>query len=115
MIHIVDSHLGIITNQNLIIDCGKIFAHAKNKKMTPLEISVDRIHAKPLDTIDVKSSRFELADIKYPGIVVRVDGDDKYIMIDGRHRLKKLLLSNEERMQCYVFRKDDVLRFVELM
>ena len=59
--------------------------------------------------------RYAGCDIKYPGILIdNVSNpyDNRYRMIDGKHRLQKMLLSGMTKSLFYVLEYDDVKNYV---
>lgn len=71
----------------------------RTKQVSEICISDLRIKEGELD-----QARVEKADTKYP--LIAVDGLDnkgkKYRLIDGRHRLQKLIRENKRVCDCYI-------------
>ena len=62
-----------------------------------------------------KESRYHTADISYPGIVLKNafnPFNNKYRMVDGRHRIMKLLNQGETSSQYYVLDYDEVKDYI---
>ena len=114
MIHVMEDEWAI-HSQPLIIDCSKLYAFAKMKKLEPLEIPIDMIAHKELHSISNDSIRYLRADINLPGIVVKDMKNPfmkKYRMIDGRHRLKKYFEYGMHHFTAYVISSEDAMKFV---
>ena len=59
--------------------------------------------------------RYMQCDVKYPGILldnVSNPYDNRYRMIDGKHRLQKMLLSGMTKSLFYVLDYDDVKNYI---
>ena len=59
--------------------------------------------------------KYRSCDIKYPLIIAKNipnPFNDKYRMIDGRHRIQKLLLNGCTESLCYVFDYDELKPFI---
>ncbi|MDA1372824.1 MAG: hypothetical protein O2971_19000 [Proteobacteria bacterium] len=86
-------------------------------KMTE-RVKLRDIWAKPGDAFggnDFAGPRFEQADPKFPGLVVRDmpnPGNAKYRMIDGRRRLEKLRIEGVDSGLYYVFEYTEILPFI---
>lgn len=54
--------------------------------------------------------RVEKASLYYPIIVTRdfVDGKERYIVVDGTHRLAKAVKLGHKQIQCYVLDKNEI-------
>lgn len=54
--------------------------------------------------------RVENASLHYPLIVTRdfVDGKDRFIVVDGTHRLAKAVKLGKKQVYCYLLNKHDV-------
>lgn len=54
--------------------------------------------------------RIEQASLHYPIIVTKdfVDGKDRYIVIDGLHRLAKAMKMGKKYIRCYIVPKRDM-------
>ena len=78
------------------IDMIDIFKKIENENIQPEFIRVDDIHYKDISNIDTNSTRYLEADTSYPVVLIKDlssynKDNKKYRMIDGRHRLLKLL------------------------
>lgn len=84
-----------------------LIALTKGMKTTPIEV-------KKLDWIfddgDPDQARVDQASLSFPIIVTKddVDGEMKYIVVDGTHRLAKAKQQHKFYVQCYVVDKDEV-------
>jgi len=94
----------------------------KNGVVTKNHYSILRVKyicAKPGDFYgfdDFKGDRFEKADIQFPLLVVRNMPNPcqtPYRLIDGRHRLEKLLRTGRKTVACYVLEVKDVIPFIK--
>ena len=57
-------------------------------------------------------------DVKYPLIIAENAPNpfnDKYRMIDGRHRMQKLLLNGHTEGLCYVFDYSEIKNFIKIV
>ena len=107
-----------IHSQSLIIDCNRLYSFVRMKKLEPLEIPIDMIAHKEIDSISVDSIRYIRANTSLPGIVAESMENPfmkKYRMIDGRHRLLKTLNSGKRKFNAYVLCREDILKFVRLL
>lgn len=114
MIHILEDEwsLGGISGS---IDTRKLWAYVKYKQMDAVDVHLTDISHKPLEDINTGDNRYILADISYPLLIVKgmVNPHNKpYRMIDGRHRLLKHKLLNNNYVPCYVLLLDEVLPHV---
>ncbi len=97
-----------------LLDAVSLFRYAKHKKLPVLELNCHEIAHKGFEAIDENSQRFKLADVQYPLLVsegLHNPLNKKYRMLDGRHRLKKLLQSGITHVNAYVIPKDIVMQF----
>lgn len=84
----------------------------------PELLRFDEICAKPGDWFgvdDFSGPRFEAADPKYPGMVIRGmpnPCDRPYHMVDGRRRMEKLRRAGERGGQFFVFEFADCGEFI---
>lgn len=60
--------------------------------------------------------RVQKASLHYPIIVTKdfVDGKDRYIVVDGTHRLAKAVKLGHRQIQCYVLDKHEVKALPEV-
>ena len=95
------------------IDMAEVFKKIKNENIQSEFIRIDDIHYKNISNINTSSIRYIEADISYP--VVLIEGlsmynkdNKKYRMIDGRHRLLKLLNDNIAWVKAYIIPFSDI-------
>lgn len=93
--------------------CNRLYNWCKAKKITPIEINIDHIAAKPFESGYCKI-RYENADISLPGIVSKISNpmNKKYRLIDGRHRLLKLSALKYNTMLFYDIPISVIHRFI---
>lgn len=94
---------------------SNLYSFIKHNKLKPIELHIDEFAYKPLDTIEISSHRYKLADITYP--LFAVDGmpnpyNKKYRMIDGRHRLLKQINSGKSIFLFYIFHYDHIKKYI---
>jgi hypothetical protein len=91
-----------IDDNHYYIDDRSIFNYVKINKIPPQLLSIDDIAFKK--PVDVNFYRFKRANISYPIIVSEMVNPEskKYRLIDGRHRIHKILFSGETRALSYV-------------
>lgn len=77
----------------------------------PIRLQFDQLAYRDLD-VDEAGTRFAVANTSYPGIVVQ---DQTYRLIDGRHRVKKLMRAGETGGLFYVLTAEDIKPFLEPM
>ena len=115
MIHLMENEW-MIFDFPTKIDVSKLYPWIKYKNIEAELIDLGEISYKPLNDIETDSFRFLKADIQYPLIVVsdiKNPHDNKYRMIDGRHRMLKKIMQGESKMLCYVLTYDDISHFIE--
>jgi hypothetical protein len=114
MIHIMDGDWRLY-QQDLYIDCRELYAYIRMKNIEPQTVDINMIAHKELDSISTDDFRFLKANIQLPGILAKDMTNPlgrQFRMLDGRHRLKKIMLSGDERFSAYVISQTDALRFV---
>lgn len=74
----------------------------------PVILNIADFAVKQLD-VNLESIRFRMADTKYP-IVVLQEGD-RLRLIDGRHRLVKLIERGETEINAYIVTWEDISPF----
>lgn len=99
--------------ENSVIELKKLMPLLADKKLK--NIKLDDIAWKGKDLYPKKSGnncyccrgrKYRNCDVKYPLIIAKNASNpfnDKYRMIDGRHRIQKLLLNGYVESLCYVF------------
>ena len=100
-----DFPIGSITSG--FIDCRLLYKYAKSYKIDVVNIDISDIRAKPMSAIEDWSPRYKMADINLPCIAIKED--DHYQLIDGRHRLKKIIDMNLTKIPCYILTPKEVL------
>lgn len=114
MIHRINAEWSLPNIERGSIDCRLLFRYVQANNFAAKLIRLSEISHKPLD-IDRSSARFQAADVNYPLLIV--DGmqnpdNRRYRLVDGRHRLLKLLPCSEVR--CYVIPLDVALYYVRV-
>ena len=89
------------------IDCSLLYRYIKSYKIDVVDISISDIRAKPMSAIEDWNLRYKMADITLPCIIIKED--DYYQLIDGRHRLKKSIDMNLNKIPCYILTPKQVL------
>ena len=112
MIHVMTDEwsIGSFTGQ---IYMPKIWSYIKSHKIRPEDVELSLISHKPLE-VDIMSARYQLASPEFPLTIV--DGmpnphNKRYRMIDGRHRLHKLLPCNF--VYCHVIPYEIAMYYAE--
>lgn len=96
------------------VDCKKtLFYHIKICKLQPQLLNFCDISYKKLCDLDRESARYTLANVQYPMIVSQLPNPDNltYRLIDGRHRLDKLIRRGNKNAFFYVVPGETVLNF----
>ncbi len=117
MIHVIDHDWAIDNISSAYIDCRKLFALIKFKKILSVFIDIEHIGYKSLDSISESDGRYQRANIQYPCIVtenVQNPMNKQYRLIDGRHRLMKQMRAGVNKVECYVLDKDDLMKFISI-
>lgn len=116
MIHTLDGHWKLNKcNGNLAVNCANVYSYIKFKSIQSTDIPVNLIGYKELDSICNDSIRYLRADTNKPVILAKnMENPDmkKYRMIDGRHRLKKILTNGENIIKAYILDRDEILKFI---
>ena len=97
---------------------SRLYPIIKEKSLEPVYLQLTEFAFKDLDTIDIESPRYTIADIGYP--LIAVDGlsnpnNKRYRMIDGRHRLLKQLNEGKTKFLFYVLPFDSIKHYIERM
>lgn len=102
-----------INNKAGYIDCKKLFDYVKIYKILPESIDFSQISYKKLGNLDRELPRYKLANIKYPMIVSQLSNPDglPYRLIDGRHRIDKLMSNGNNSALFYIIPAETVLNF----
>lgn len=87
-----------------------IFDLIASKQLQPELIEFSSIAYRDL-SVDESSDRFKTADTSYPGVVLRSSTGLR--LIDGRHRMKKLMSEGSTSGLFYVLQESDVRHFLE--
>ena len=68
------------------------------------------------DYADPDPERAAKASLAYPLVVTKgdVDGEERYIVIDGTHRLAKAIQTGRLTVQCFIVDKDAVKNLPEV-
>jgi ParB-like chromosome segregation protein Spo0J len=89
------------------IDCRVLYRYIKSLKINPVNLRVEDIRSKPMRSIKDDDLRYRIADINLPCIVIKED--DHYQLIDGRHRLRKVIKNNYDEIPCFILSQKQVL------
>ena len=101
------------------IDMAEVFEKIENENIQSEFIRIDDIHYKDISNINTNSTRYKEADISYPVVLIEDlsmynKDNKKYRMIDGRHRLLKLLNDNIAWVRAYVISFSDIEPFINI-
>ena len=101
------------------IDCNEVFKKIKNENIKSELIRIEDICYKDISNIDTNSTRYLEADTSYPvvlldGLSTRNKNNKKYRMIDGRHRLLKLLKDDNCWIKAYVIPFSDIEPLIKI-
>ena len=109
MKHIITEQIPFDTIEHGAINCFQLYQFVESEKREAdwLEISSLR-YKKNLGAIKEWHPRYVGADPRMPGLVV--DFGDYYRLIDGKHRLKKLLYNQCTHMLCHILTKSEALK-----
>lgn len=102
---------------DMMIDSCEVIQYINFKKIKPQYIDIKDISHKPLKTIDQENSRYILANINFPGIVVNGmhnPHNKQYRMIDGRHRLLKTINNGSEEFYTFVLNPVEIKKFYKV-
>jgi len=110
--NIGDNELKILNLNNLVP-----FLIKDNLKTIPLkEIAWRGKHNFPYFTEELQTERYKNCNTKYPGIILYNAPnpyDNKYRMIDGRHRIIKLLREGVTESLYYTLNFNDIKHLIE--
>lgn len=98
------------------VDCKNIYGLIDFFDVQAEDVLISDIFHKELESIDTTSDRYKKADRDYPCIVLddMINPEDqKYRMIDGRHRLLKAVKENEETIECFVLSFGQIEPFIQ--
>jgi hypothetical protein len=115
MIHLMTDEWEIEGIGPASIQVADLFGLIKYKNIFPIQLTLEDISHKEVKSIDTSSSRFILADTKYPMIVVENmpnPHNKRYRMIDGRHRLLKQTQQGLLYFSFYVLQYDDIKYYI---
>ena len=92
-----------------VVDVIKdLLPYIKYKNYYPQTVRVDQIIHKGLD-IPETSIRYKMADTKYPLVLQK--GEKGYKLVDGRHRLLKLLKQGSQIANAFVLEEYEINLF----
>jgi hypothetical protein len=116
MIHLMEDEWEIQGIGPAQIITSNLYSFIKYKKLNPVELHINEFAYKPIDTIEINSHRYKLADITYP--LFAVYGmpnpyNKKYRMIDGRHRLLKQINLGQDKFLFYIFHYIDIKHHIQ--
>lgn len=86
------------------------FNYTKIKKLTPVKLNFEEIAFR--SDVDVESSRYAKANLKYPMMVSIMKNplNKKYRLIDGRHRLYKLIENGSKEGYFYIIPEEFIMQ-----
>jgi len=118
MKHIMTGDWQLQGKPEMVIDIPKVIQLINYRKLEPVELDIDCIAYKELDSIDTKEARYIVANTNYAGIVV--EGmenpyNKKYRLIDGRHRLLKTMKAKKDTFKVYVLQTKDIDKFYQVL
>ena len=118
MKHIMTGDWQLQGKPEMVIEIPKVIQLINYRKLEPVELDIDCIAYKELDSIDTKEARYIVANTNYAGIVV--EGmenpyNKKYRLIDGRHRLLKTMKANKDTFKVYVLQTKDIDKFYQVL
>jgi len=118
MRHIMTGDWQLQGKPEMVIDIPKVIQLINYRKLEPVELDIDCIAYKELDSIDTKEARYIVANTNYAGIVV--EGmenpyNKKYRLIDGRHRLLKTMKAKKDTFKVYVLQTKDIDKFYQVL
>ncbi len=109
MNHIINDRFPFETITHGRINCFRLYQYVETERRQAEWLKItDLIYKTNLDQIEDWHPRYETADPRLPALVV--DFGDFYRLIDGRHRLKKLLHNQCTHMLCHILTKAEALR-----
>lgn len=120
MIHLINEEWALPhlrDNNTYCINTSKLFPIVNDGAVSLKTIDFEHIAHHPIWKSNLTGPRFNLADIRFPGIVVENmpnPYNKPYRLIDGKHRLAKMILEGKQRSEFYVFQYEEILPFVEL-
>ena len=118
MKHIMTGDWQLQGKPEMVIEIPKVIQLINYRKLEPVELDIDCIAYKELDSIDTKEARYIVANTNYAGIVV--EGmenpyNKKYRLIDGRHRLLKTMKAKKDTFKVYVLQTKDIDKFYQVL
>lgn len=118
MMHVAKREWRIIGCRDRSINVYSLYKAAKHFGTPPVNVRIEQIAHKPLGSIDVAHSRYKEADPSQP--VLLVDGLDnplnrRYRMVDGRHRLLKVLNGGGMSIPAFVFSVEEFFKYCGVM
>lgn len=96
------------------IDVESVIEYINENNVQPIQMSLLNIACRDLD-VDTKSNRYKMASTSYPLIVVsRLPNplNRPYTLIDGRHRLHKILEQGKTDAKVYALKGTDIEEFI---
>lgn len=116
MIHIMDGEWQVF-GQDTQINCRPLYAYLKLKKREPETVSLSEIAHKPISGICVNSARYTAANLKQPVLLAESMVNPlgrRYRMLDGRHRVKKMITLKGESILALVVSAEEARKFIEV-
>jgi hypothetical protein len=96
------------------IDVQSLIEDINRRNVQPITLSLWNVACRDLD-VDTNSNRYKLASTSYPLIVVhRLPNplNRPYTLIDGRHRMHKLLTQGKTDAKVYALEKTDIEEYI---
>ena len=112
--HIMEGEWSLPGRPPICINISDVIDLIKLRNIKPETLDILDVAYKDLSVIDESSTRYKLANTIFPVIVIKGmvnPYNKKYRLIDGRHRLLKLLNNGNKTIESYVLVENDVERF----
>lgn len=112
--HYMDGEWRLEGCRDMYIDIPRVINLINFRKLDPSFISINEVAYKELAGIDINGARYIAASTRFPCIVVegmQNPHNKKYRLIDGRHRLLKIISEGKSEICAYVLTERDVMQF----
>jgi hypothetical protein len=96
------------------IDVKSIIEYVNDTNVQPIQMSLLNIACQNLD-VNTNSNRYKFASTKYPIIVISGLPNPLnriYTLIDGRHRLHKILSTGKTDTEVYALSRTDIEEYI---
>tara|TARA_B100001996_G_scaffold148340_1_gene112957 strand:- start:769 stop:1137 length:369 start_codon:yes stop_codon:yes gene_type:complete len=90
------------------IDCFPLYKYVEEMNIPSVYVKISKLKYYN-NYISEDSDRYKKANLDLPGLVV--DFEDHYRLIDGKHRVTKILNNRGTRFLCHILSKDQALKF----